>query len=236
MVGCGCEICRSSDPRDSRSRASILIQHEGKNILVDTSTDLRQQMLRENVCSVDAVLFTHTHADHVNGIDDLRGFYLKRRRMIPCYAENSAMERLLAGFGYIFSKGARDTHPPLMEGIGFDSPFRLFGLEIIPIPLEHGEDGSSGYRIGSFAYLTDCSLIPDSSMKLLEGLDTLLIDGLRWRSHPYHFNIDGAIEAARAIGSRRTVLTHLTHDVMYADRTRLPGDIELAYDGMVLEF
>lgn len=235
MVGCDCPVCRSADPRDRRTRASLLIQYGGRHVLVDTCTDLRQQMLREQVPQIDAVLFSHAHADHVNGIDDLRGFHFRHRSVVPCYALPAALERLQRGFRYVFERGEQDTHPALLQPIAIDGPFELFGLTVVPIKLVHGPGVSCGYRIGSFAYLTDCSGIPDSSMTLLQGVETVIIDGLRWSTHPFHFNIQGAIAVAQGLGATRIVLTHLTHEVAHADSGRLPVGVEFAYDGMTLQ-
>lgn len=232
MVGCTCPVCRSADSRDRRSRASLLITHNGNKILVDTSTDLRTQMLRQRIDRIDAVLFTHAHADHVNGIDDLRGFHFLHRRLIPCFGTSTTLARLQSGFRYVFTRDEGATHPPLLEPAEIDGPFELFGLRIIPIPLEHGTGSSCGYRIGPFAYLTDCSGIPATSARLLSGIRTVVIDGLRWSAHPFHFNIDGAIAAARNIGAVRIILTHLTHEVSHADSIRLPAGVEFAWDGM----
>lgn len=235
MVGCTCPVCTSDDPRDRRSRASLLISHAGRNILVDCSTDLRSQMLREGVQRVDAVLFTHAHADHVNGIDDLRGFYFQHKRLIPCHACPGTLERLFAGFGYIFHRDEQATHPPLLEAHVIKGPFDLFGLQIIPVMLEHGTGVTCGYRIGSFAYLTDCNGISPDSLALLRGVATVVIDGLRWTAHSSHFNISGAIQAAQQLPARRIILTHLTHEVRHAEQERLPDGVEFAFDGMVLE-
>ena len=236
MVGCSCRVCSSPDPRDRRSRASLLISSQGRNILFDTSTDLREQMLREAVTALDAVLFTHSHADHVNGIDDLRGFYFINKRVLPCYACQETLERLTRDFRYIFYRDEGSTHPPLLEPNLVEGQFELFGLKIIPVILEHGKGTSCGYRINNFAYLTDCSGISDESLQLLNGVDTMIIDGLRWSSHPFHFNIDGAIEVSAKLGVRRTILTHLTHEVLHAEgEQRLPAGVEFACDGMTLE-
>ncbi len=235
MVGCDCAVCRSDDPRDRRTRASLLIRQADRNILVDTGTDLRQQMLRERVEQIDAVLFTHAHADHVNGIDDLRGFYFRHHRVVPCYACPATIDRLLYGFRYVFLQGEGDTHPPLLEAHPIEGPFDLFGLTVAPIPLLHGPGLACGYRIGAFAYLTDCSAIPAASFSLLQGVETLVIDGLRWSPHPYHFNIEGAMAVGRALGAPRTVLTHLTHEVAHAESLRLPAGVAFAYDGMTFE-
>ncbi len=235
MVGCDCAVCRSGDPRDRRTRASLLIRHADRNILVDTCTDLRQQMLRERVEQIDAVLFTHAHADHVNGIDDLRGFYFRHRTVIPCYACPSAMERLVSGFRYVFAQDDGATHPPLLRAVSVDGPFELFGLPVVPVRLVHGPGTSCGYRIMSFAYLTDCNAIPPDSLAALQGLETLVIDGLRWSAHPFHFNIEAAIAVAQQLGVPRIILTHLTHEVAHAESLRLPAGVEFAYDGMTIE-
>lgn len=235
MVGCNCPVCSSADERDRRTRASLLISYAGRNILIDTSTDLRFQMLREKVERVDAVLFTHAHADHVNGIDDLRGFHFHHRQVIPCYACSAALTRLTTGFRYIFERGAEDTHPPLLEPVSIDGPFELFGQEVVPVPLVHGAGSACGYRVGNFAYLTDCNDLPQKSLKLLEGLELLVIDGLRWSEHPFHYNIKGAIEVARRLKVPRTILTHLTHEVLHADSAKLPAGVEFAFDGMKLQ-
>lgn len=232
MVGCTCRVCSSGDQRDKRTRASLLIRHHNQNILVDTSTDLRRQALRQGITGVDAVLFTHSHADHVNGIDDLRGFYFLHKKIIPCFAAANTLKTLQSGFKYIFEEHESSGYKPLLSINEIDSPFELFGLNIVPVPLVHGKTSALGYRIGSFAYLTDCSAIPDSSLPLLEGLDLLVMDGLRWTEHPFHFNIDGAVAAARQIKAARVVLTHLTHEVAYSESCKLPPGFEFAYDGL----
>lgn len=235
MVGCSCPVCSSKDPRDARTRTSLLIRHNGRNILVDTSTDLRSQALREGLQHIDAVLFTHSHADHVNGIDDLRGFHFLHREVIPCYASGATFDILLNGFSYIFNENKGSGYTPLLKPHFISGPFELFGLTIIPIALEHGSISSLGYRIGGFAYLTDCNAIPEPSLPLLEGLEVLVIDGLRWNPHPSHFNIESAIAATERLKPGRTVLTHLSHDVLYADGWKLPPGFEFAYDGMEFE-
>jgi phosphoribosyl 1,2-cyclic phosphate phosphodiesterase len=235
MVGCNCRVCTSDDPKDKRTRASLLIRHEGRNILIDAATDLRFKALREGVARVDAVLFTHSHADHVNGIDDLRGFHFLHREIIPCFGSRDTLDILEAGFRYIFHEHDGSGYTPLLQPIEVNEPFDLFGLTVVPVPLLHGRTRSLGYRIGRFAYLTDCSSIPEASLPLLEGLDLLVIDGLRWNAHPFHFNIEEAIAATRALKPGRTVLTHLSHDVLFADGFRLPPGYEFACDGMTFD-
>ncbi|MBK5276427.1 MAG: GPMC system MBL fold metallohydrolase [Desulfuromonadales bacterium] len=235
MVGCRCRVCSSDDPKDKRTRASLLICHNGRNILIDASTDLRFQALREDIERIDAVLFTHSHADHVNGIDDLRGFHFLHKEIIPCFGSRATLETLEAGFGYIFHEHDGSGYTPLLQPIEVDGSFELFGLTITPVPLEHGRTRSLGYRIDNFAYLTDCSSIPEPSPALLKGLDVLVIDGLRWTPHPFHFNIESAIAVTQPLKPARTVLTHLSHDVLFADGARLPPGCEFAWDGMTFD-
>jgi phosphoribosyl 1,2-cyclic phosphate phosphodiesterase len=232
MVGCNCRICASADPRDKRTRASALICYNDRNVLIDTSTDLRQQALRQHISRIDAVLFTHAHADHVNGIDDLRGFHFIHKEIIPCFTSRVTLDTLQVGFSYIFDEHQRSGYTPLLSANEISGPFTLFDQLITPIPLLHGKTTSLGYRIGNFAYLTDCNAIPEQSRELLQGVELLVIDGLRWTEHPFHFNIPGAIAATRQIGAGRTILTHLTHEISYAEGDGLPSGFELAYDGM----
>lgn len=232
MVGCSCPVCISTNPRDVRTRSSLLLCYNNRTVLVDTTTDFRTQALRHRIVRIDAVLFTHAHADHVNGIDDLRGFHFIHKEVIPCYAAQKTLEVLHNGFSYIFNEHEGSGYTPLLVSHEISAPMELFGRTITPIPLQHGRTNAFGYRIGNFAYLTDCSAIPDSSLELLQGLEILVIDGLRWTEHPFHFNIPGAITAAQRIGSLRTVLTHLTHEVAYAEENKLPSGFEFAYDGM----
>jgi phosphoribosyl 1,2-cyclic phosphate phosphodiesterase len=232
MVGCGCLVCTSENPRDKRTRASLLISYNDRTVLIDTSTDLREQSLRHHIKRINAVLFTHAHADHVNGIDDLRGFHFLHREIIPCFASKTTLEALQSGFSYIFNEHDSSGYPPLLAANEISAPFELFGQTIIPIPLLHGKTSALGYRMGTFAYLTDCSAIPEPSLALLEGVELLVIDGLRWVEHPCHFNITGAIAAARQIRVVRTILTHLTHQIAYSEEDKLPSGFELAYDGM----
>ena len=235
MVGCHCQVCGSSDPRDKRTRASILVESQGQRMLVDTSTDLRTQALREGVPQIDAVLLTHTHADHINGIDDLRGFHFIHRKVIPCYGSPDTIAQVRGTFSYIFDGLCSEGYSPLLESFPVESPFDLFGCRITPIPIRHGSFLATGYRFDDAAYLTDCSEIPEASMELLRGLDLMIIDALRFSPHPNHFNIEGALRMTEILKPRRTVLTHLTHEVHHSDGERLPAGVEFAYDGMTLE-
>jgi phosphoribosyl 1,2-cyclic phosphate phosphodiesterase len=232
MLGCNCAVCRSTDPRDRRTRCSALVSFDGRQIVIDTSTDFRQQALREAIGQVDAVLYTHAHADHVHGIDDLRAYNMVSKAAIPIYGPPAAMAGIRRNFHYIFSGEVKPGFRPLLVPWDLAGDFVLCGLPIQPIPLQHGADQACGYRIGGFAYITDCNGIPDESMARLRDLDLLVIDGLRFRSHPTHFSIPEAIEMAGRLAARRTVLTHLSHEVEHQrDQASLPQGVELAYDG-----
>jgi phosphoribosyl 1,2-cyclic phosphate phosphodiesterase len=235
MVGCRCPVCSSDDPRDKRTRASVVIETGGRYILVDTSTDLRKQAIRERLPHIDAVLFTHSHADHIHGIDDLRGFHFIHRRLIPCYGSRETIDTISGNFSYIFKGLATAGYAPLLEAHTVSEPFELFGLTITPVPLLHGPMSATGYRLGDVAYLSDCSSIPEESLASLAGLEVLIIDALRYTPHPNHFNIEGALEVVERLRPRRAVFTHLTHEVAYRGGDRLPPEVEFAYDGMTLD-
>lgn len=264
-IGCECAVCRSSDPRDRRSRPSILIEIEPdagsprasrragaaaaaagarsalaaavRSILVDTSTDLRGQALTHHVRRVDAILFTHCHADHVCGLDDVRRYNQMQKAAIPCYADAETLTNLRRMFTYVFE-------PPSQQGGGLPQlslfriggAFTLGGVEVVPVPLLHGRMPVLGFRIGSFAYLTDCNRIPDESWPLLEGVRTVILDALRHRPHSTHFSVGESIEIVARLGAERAYFTHICHDLPHAETcASLPPGVELAYDGLVLE-
>ncbi len=232
VVGCRCPVCLSADPHNQRTRCSLLISFRGRNILIDTATDLRQQALREDIRRIDAVLYTHCHADHLHGIDDLRGFNLRSQEPIPLYGSPRTVDKIRRGFGYIFAHDEPAGFIPRLELHPVEEEFELFGLKFQPIPMEHGWIKSYGYRCGPLAYLTDCNYIPPSSLALLQNLDLLILDGLRFTPHRTHFNIPQAVAMAQRIGAGKTLLTHLSHEVDHPLHDRqLPGGIKLAYDG-----
>ncbi|TAK13147.1 MAG: MBL fold metallo-hydrolase [Acidobacteria bacterium] len=238
MIACDCAVCRSADPRDNRLRPSIYVEgDEGTRILVDTTPDLRQQALRHDIRRVDAVLYTHAHADHVLGLDELRRFNHLTRQPVPLYGDRGTLDQIRKTFAYAFDKDAPAGGgvPDLAMHTIDARPFRIGGQEIIPVPVRHGQWSILGFRFGRFAYLTDCNAVPDASMALLHDLDVLVLDALRHRPHPTHFTVAQAVEVAKVIGARQTLFTHICHDLGHAETSaKLPPGIGLAYDGQRL--
>lgn len=235
VLGCQCAVCLSGEPRNQRTRCSVFLEWAGHKVLIDTATDFRLQALRERIDRVDAVLFTHAHADHVHGIDDLRTFTLRSGHAIPVYASGGELDRIAGLFSYIFTDAEAPGYRPRLTVNEVDGPFELFGQVVTPIPLVHGAGESLGYRIGPLAYVVDCSAISSSSMALLDGVEVMVIDALRFRKHESHFSISEAIDVAQKLNVSRTVLTHLTHDIDYQRHAAgLPDGVEFAYDGQVL--
>ncbi len=239
VIGCRCRVCTSTDPRDERTRCACVIAAGGVHIVIDTGPDFRRQALRERIEHVDAVLFTHHHFDHVVGLDDLRPFFFRNRRAIPCYARRNTAEVLQYMFRYIFEDGSYPGVPDLTLA-EVDGPFDVVSREdsdlhvrVEPIDAYHGDLPLFGYRIGRFAYLTDTNYIPDASYARLSGLDVLVLDALREEQHPTHYTIDEAVEVARRIGARETYFVHMTHSVKHAETDeRLPEGMHLGYDGL----
>lgn len=237
VIGCRCAVCTSDDPRNRRLRTGLWIETEGASILIDASADLRQQALVFGVDRVDAVLFTHHHADHIYGLDDLRVFNFRQGQPIPCFGPAATLEAIRRAFGYVFDgEAAEGGGKPQLMLVPVREPFDLLGCRVVPVPVEHGTMEVFGYRIGGLAYVTDCNRIPDASRRLLDGVEVLILDALRYRPHPTHLSIAEAAETGRRLGARRTVLTHLCHDVDHAaPRAELPAGVELGHDGLVLE-
>ncbi len=237
VVGCKCNVCTSTDPRNRRRRASVLISVQGKNLIIDTPPDFHEQALENQLERVDAVLFTHDHADHIFGLDELRIFNFLQGGKIPIYAHKKTLGRIQRLFDYIWDPEApMGGGKPLLEAIPINGRFTWEGLEIIPIEIYHGKQTIYGYRLGNFAYLTDCSGIPDSSREKLKGLDLLILGALRYRPHPTHFSLEEALREIEKIQPERALLTHLSHSFDYQTTNQeLPEGVELAYDRMVVE-
>jgi len=238
VVGCRCDACLSTAPKDNRLRASILLEWNGVRVLVDAGPDLRQQCLREGIGHLDEVWLTHVHADHTNGIDDLRVFCFGGK-MLPVRGSKSTLEEVRHRFPYAFRTEMDPSgvsHPLLVPRL-LEGSFELAGETIVPIPLLHGPFPCTGFRIGSVAYLTDLSEIPVESLPLLEGVEYLVLSALREDSHPTHLSFDHAVEWSRRIGARRTWFTHFAHGTKHeALERRFPSGMEPAWDGLRLEF
>jgi phosphoribosyl 1,2-cyclic phosphate phosphodiesterase len=236
VIGCTCAVCTSGNPRNRRWRAGLRLELERGVALVDTPTDFREQALRFGVDRVDAVMFTHAHADHVFGLDDLRIFNFRQRTAIHCYASTSTLAMLRRYFAYAFEDGQEGGGKPVLDLVEVREPFEVLGRPVVPVPVWHGELEVFGYRLGDFAYVTDCSRIPEESYALLAGVRVLILGALRYRPHPTHFSIEEAVAAAARIGAERTILTHLAHDVDHdAPAVPLPAGVELGYDGLAFE-
>jgi len=238
MIGCDCAVCRSTDPRDQRSRTSIVVDlDDGLRLLIDTTPDLRTQALRHDLRKIDAIFYTHAHADHVMGLDDVRRYNAMTGQPIPIYGDGPTLDNVRRTFSYIFEPDApRGGGVPDLRLWRIGGPFSLGRQEIVPVPLKHGPWDVLGFRLGRFAYLTDCNRVPDTSLALLHGLDCLVLDALRHRPHPTHFNLTQAVAMAGRIGARRTFFTHIAHDLGHeATSAGLPAGVSLAYDGLVLD-
>ena len=238
MIGCDCATCRSTDPRDRRWRTSVRVETDGEqSLLIDAGPDLRAQALAFDVRRVDAILFTHGHSDHILGLDDVRRFNAMQRGSMPCYGDPMTLRDIRRTFAYVFDAATpRGGGLPQLDLYEVAGTFCFGRQEVIPVPIFHGDRAILGYRLGGFAYLTDCSRIPESSWPLLEGLDLLVLDALREARHPTHFSLTEAVEAARRVAPRRTCFTHMCHDLAHAATcARLPQGVELAYDGLVVD-
>jgi phosphoribosyl 1,2-cyclic phosphate phosphodiesterase len=236
-VGCHCDVCSSKDPRDKRLRPSVLVSYEERNVLIDTTPDLRTQALRARIDRLDAVLFTHSHADHLMGLDDVRPFNFRQKGQIPIFAAPDTMAAIQRCFQYIFDGGKRETNVPRLEPRVLNgAPFDVFGMEFRPIPILHGMQTIYGFRFGAAAYLTDHSDIPESSMELLHGLDVLFLDALRYKPHPTHSTVERSIRTVEQLAPQRAYFTHIGHDLGHERaESMLPPHIRLAYDGLEIQ-
>jgi len=241
QIGCQCPTCLSEDPRDRRTRTAALVSDATATLLIDTPPELRLQLLAARTGHVDAVLYTHLHADHVHGIDDLRTISLKRRETLPLYGPRETMEHLERRFSYIFDPGVvpvPGTSKPRLTTAALepDHPVRIAGFDVLPLAFEHGAATVFGYRIGPIGYLTDVKRVPEAAREALRGVEVLVLNALWWREHPTHLSIGEAVETAQSIGAPLTYLTHLTHETTHRELLkRLPPGIEPGYDGLTIE-
>jgi phosphoribosyl 1,2-cyclic phosphate phosphodiesterase len=236
ILTCQCAVCKSPDPHDKRTRPSILIEYDSRAVLVDTTPDFRAQALREGMTRLDAVLFTHHHADHIMGLDDTRMFYFRQQTPIPIYADAACLATIRKVFSYIFDGnyafgGVGKLDPHCIEG-----PFDLWGLNLIPVPVVHGNLPIMAFRFRDTAYVTDVSEIPESSISLLSGLDVLILDALRHKPHPTHLSLTQALAMVERLRPKRAFFTHIAHELGHEQTNSiLPPHVRLAYDGLQLE-
>ncbi len=236
-IGCRCNVCTSSDPRDRRTRPSVLIEFDGHFVLIDTTPDFREQAIREGIDRIDAVLYTHGHADHILGLDDLRPLSFRSGGRIPLYAHEHTAERLNSVFRYIFDDDYKYGSLARVQLHTIADDVELFGMRFQPVKVLHGDAEIFGYRFGSAAYLTDFSEIPEESMPRLEGLDLLFLDALRHKPHPTHSTVTNSLRLVERLRPRRAFFTHISHDLPHAETNRtLPPHAQLAHDGLKLEF
>jgi phosphoribosyl 1,2-cyclic phosphate phosphodiesterase len=236
-IGCDCAVCHSTDPHDKRTRPSIMLEYDGHVVLVDTTPDFREQAIRAQLKRVDAVLYTHTHADHILGIDDLRPLSFHRSNKIPLYARPESAQFLRAMFRYIFEADYKFGGIAKVELKPLTGPIELFGARFEPVPVIHGDTEINGYRFGSAAYLTDFSDIPEQSYAQLHDLDILFLDALRHKPHPTHSTVDNSLRIVDRVRPQRAFFTHICHDLPHeATNATFPPHVKLSHDGMVLEF
>ncbi len=239
MIACNCEVCTSADYRDKRLRSSVLIQHNNKNIVIDCGPDFRQQMLKANVQSVEAILMTHGHRDHTGGIDDIRAYNFALKRDIDFYLNESTEEILLRHFDYAFDiHNKYPAKPRLKLNLIEDKPFKIDDIEILPIKVLHGNMPVLGFRINDFTYITDANYISEEEKEKIKGSKVLVLNALRWYGHPSHFTAQEAIALAEEINAPTTYFTHISHHLgLHADieESKLGNNMWLAYDGLQIE-
>lgn len=236
VLTCNCAVCTSADPKNKRTRSSLWVRQKGTSLLIDTATEFRLQALEANIQQVDGVLYTHCHADHVFGFDDLRVFSKLTRSSIPVYGNESTITELKDVFSYVFRKTQEGGGKPQVEAIVVKDAFQVQGVVVQPVPVFHGTLPILGYRIDRLAYITDCSHIPSSSLKLLQNLDILILGVVRHEPHPTHMHVEQALYLAQKLQAKQTYFTHISHLLDHDEISKtLPGGVYLAYDGLTLQ-
>ncbi|MCE5315260.1 MAG: MBL fold metallo-hydrolase [Armatimonadota bacterium] len=236
MIGCDCPVCTSNDPRNKRMRSSVLVETDGVSLIIDTGPEMRMQVLREDVRHIDAVLITHAHADHIFGLDDIRRFNDLSGKSMPCFGSEATLHCMRNTFDYVFTATQVGGGLPQLELVQVDGPFEACGVGVTPIPILHGRMHIFGYRIGDFAYITDCSQIPQPSEELLRDLDTLVLGVIRHEPHATHFCVSQALAVVEKLQPRHVFFTHIAHKLDHDHTNRaLPPDVQLAYDGLKIK-
>jgi phosphoribosyl 1,2-cyclic phosphate phosphodiesterase len=232
MIGCECAVCLSDDQRDKRTRPSVVISYGDTHVLVDTTPELRLQCIANDVKRIDAIVFTHAHADHIMGLDDVRRFNMVKKGPIDVWADDPTFSALSRCFGYAFQQVNDGLFRPQLIRRSIEGPFDVAGVRWTPIPLIHGDEPTLGFRIGDLAYCTDVSEIPEPSFAMLQGLDVLVLDALHHKRHAKHLSLEQAVEAATRIGAKQTLFTHISHGMAHVETNRLlPPHMQLAFDG-----
>ncbi len=235
-LACHCRVCESPDQRDKRTRPSVLLDFDGRSVVIDTTPDFRSQALREGLERLDAVLFTHAHVDHILGLDDVRIFCFRQGAAIPIYADAECMQNIRRTFTYIFDQNYPHGGIPKLDPHLIEGPFELWGERMVPVPVLHGDLRVLGFRFGNAAYVTDFSTIPESTMSVLEGLDVLILDALRHKPHPTHSNVEHSLALVERLKPRRALFTHIAHELGHEEtNAALPPHVRLAYDGLKVE-
>jgi len=236
-IGCNCRVCTSQDPRDRRTRPSILIEYNDHAVLIDTTPDFRQQALRERMTRLDAVLYTHAHADHVLGLDDVRPLSFRHNSKVPLYADDETARIIERMFEYVFDPTYEYGSLPRVEMHRLNGPLQLFGAVFRPLKILHGKHPITAYRFGNAAYATDFSTIPEETIVDLSGLDLLFLDALRHRPHPTHSTLEDSLKLVDRLKPKRAFFTHMSHDLGHEETNRsLPENVRLSHDGLKLEF
>ncbi|MCK8816076.1 MBL fold metallo-hydrolase [Natroniella sulfidigena] len=237
VLNCDCPTCTSQDPRNRRYRSSIYLESEELSILIDTPPELRLQLLKNKIKKIDTILFTHAHADHIMGFDDIRAINYLQQSSIPCYGNKQALQEIRKAFSYIFTANQQKGGLPQARLHHKSSPFELGNMKITPLVVKHGNIDILGYRINDFAYITDCSFIPEETFKLLEGVQLLILGTLRYRPHPTHFNLEESLEVIERLNVPQAYLTHLSHKFEHNNlKDKLPDHVLPAYDGLTIKF
>ncbi|HKR29354.1 MAG TPA: MBL fold metallo-hydrolase [Terriglobales bacterium] len=236
-IGCNCKVCSSSDAHDRRTRPSVMLEYSGHIVLIDSTPDFREQALRERITRIDAVLYTHAHADHILGLDDLRPLTFKREQKLPLYADDNTAKIIERMFAYVFDPESTYSTRPQVTLHRLNGTLDLFGAKFQPLKVLHGDSEITAYRFGTAAYLTDFSTIPEATLHALHGLDVLFLDALRRRPHPTHSSLDESLKIVEKLAPNRAFFVHMSHDLGHEEtNASLPPHIRLAHDGLKLEF